>query len=155
MARLHVGREAVDVVDALDLGAAVGAVFLQHARQLIHGEVKFERHAERVGCRERAPLEGLLHETMRELPLAKKPGGLVELFFRGELETERFDVRVGRFAQDHGMMIALLEPTQIKRLRALVGHEIAQRVDPIGPGARKIRRAIFDMARAHDGEGRV
>ena len=49
VARLHIGREAVDMVDALDARALVGGVALQHALALIHPEVEVERHAGEIG----------------------------------------------------------------------------------------------------------
>ena len=70
VAGLHVGREAVDMVDALDFGAAIGAVFLQHRGQLIHREVEFERHAQGIGRGQAATLKGLLDEAVRQLPFS-------------------------------------------------------------------------------------
>ncbi len=60
IARLHIGREAVEMVDALDAGAMISAVFLQHRWRLIHPGIEFERHAERVGGAQRAALMGRL-----------------------------------------------------------------------------------------------
>ena len=46
---LYVGRETIDVVDALDARALIAGIALQHPLALIHLEIEFERHAGDVG----------------------------------------------------------------------------------------------------------
>ncbi len=55
VARLHVRREAVEMVDALDARALMVAVLLQHAFRLIHLRIEIERHAEHIRVRKVRP----------------------------------------------------------------------------------------------------
>ncbi len=45
---LHVRREAVDVIDALDARALIGRILLQHRFDAIHPEIEVDRHADRI-----------------------------------------------------------------------------------------------------------
>src|SRR5215831_1729038 len=53
------------------------------------------------------------------------------------------------------MMIALLDPAQIERIRGLVGHQQPEAIDIEGLAAGKVADTELDMARAHDVERRV
>src|SRR5215831_7240538 len=53
------------------------------------------------------------------------------------------------------MMIALLDPAQIERIRGLVGRQQPEAIDIEGPAAGKVADAELDMARAHDVERRI
>ena len=92
--RLHVGREAIEMIDALDARALMRGVFLQHAFGLVHLRIEVERHAEDVGGAQRTALVRQLRERGRQVAAAEPEGGAVEIFFAGELEAER--MRLGR-----------------------------------------------------------
>ena len=93
VARLHVGREAVDVVDALDAGALVGGIALQHALALVHLEIEVERHAGDVGGAQRAALVGHFGKRRRQVAAREPVGGAVEVLLARELEAERVRAR--------------------------------------------------------------
>ncbi len=78
---LHVGREAVDVVDALDARALIGGVFLQHRGHAIHPEIEIDRHADRIVEAQRAALERHVRPRHRQLAALEPGGGLVEILF--------------------------------------------------------------------------
>ena len=89
VARLHVGREAVDVVDALDAGALIGGIALQHALALVHLEIEVERHAGDVGGAERAALVRHLGKRGGQIAALEPVGGAVEVVLARHLEAER------------------------------------------------------------------
>ncbi len=152
---LHVGREAVDVVDALDARALIGRIFLQHRGHAIHLEIEIERHADRIGGAQRAALERHVRPRHRQVARVEPFGGLVEIVFAADLEAERERRDVVRLAQHDRVMVALLDAAQIERVAVLVGDEIAEAIDIEGARAGEVGHAEFDMARAHDIERRI
>src|SRR5712671_4843248 len=85
---LHVGREAIEVVDALDARAAVRRIALQHRGRLLHAEIEIERHPEGVGRSQRAALMWQVGEGDRQV-LRPEPGrGALDVIMARELESE-------------------------------------------------------------------
>ena len=117
IARLHVGREAVEMVDSLDARALIGGVLLQHALALIHFEVEFERHAEGIAGAQRTPLMGGVAERGGQTFGAEPMGRSVEIVLARHLEAERAAARLRRLAQHDGVVIALLHGPQMQRVR--------------------------------------
>jgi hypothetical protein len=126
---LHVGREAVDVIDALDPRALVGRVLLQHRFHAIHLEVEVDRHADRIDRAQRAALERHIWPRHRQLAALEPCGGLVEILLAADLEADREGGDILRLAQHHRMVIALLHPAQIERVLVLVARDVAEAID--------------------------
>src|ERR1700733_9882005 len=96
VALLHVGREAIEMVDALNAGAKMVAILLQHAGGLVHLHVKIERHPERIGGAQRAPLMRQIRERCRQVAAIEPERGAVEVLLAGKLKAERPDIRLRR-----------------------------------------------------------
>ena len=155
VARLHVRREAVEMIDALDARALIGRVFLQHGWALIHLRIEIERRAENVGGAQGAALIRHVRERGRQIAAGEPGCGAIDVVFTGELEAERAHVGVAAAPQHDRMMVALLDAAQIKRVIGLVADQKAEAIDIKGARARKVAHAKLDMARAHHIERRV
>jgi hypothetical protein len=86
VARLHVRREAIDMVNALDARALVGGVALQHAFALVHADIKVERGAVRIDSAQRPPLERNLREARRQSFAFEPESGAIEVVLAASLK---------------------------------------------------------------------
>jgi hypothetical protein len=155
VARLHVRREAVEMVDALNAGALIGGVFLQHALGLLHAEAKIQRHAEDIRGAQRAALVRQLRERDREILAAEPEGGAVQVLLARHLEAERVSRRLARLAQHDRMMIALLDRPQIDGVRGFNRRQQPEAVDVESARSREVAHAQLDVAGTHDIERRI
>ncbi len=155
VARLHVRREAVEMIDALDAGAAIGGIFLQHVLGLAHAETEIQWHAEDIGGAQRAALVRQLRERDREILAAEPECGAVEVLLARHLESEGVHGGLARPVQDDRVMIALLDRPQIDGVLGLVRHQQPEAVDVEGARTGEVAHAELDVAGAHDVEGRI
>jgi hypothetical protein len=84
-------------------------------RTLLHRRIKFDLEAERIGELQRAALERLLRKGVSDPVLRKERGGLVEIVFVADLESESISGGARRLAQHHRVMLMLLAAAQIHR----------------------------------------
>ena len=155
VARLHVGREAIEMIDALDARALVRAVLLKHGFGVVHLRVKVERHAEDIGGAQRAALVRQVGKRGRQVAAAEPGGGTVDILLARKLEPERAHVGLARTPQDEGVVVALLDAAQVERILGFVAHQKAKAIDIEGARARKIAHAKLNVAGAHDVERRI
>ena len=85
---LQFGRKDVEVVEPLRAHALIAAVELQQALALLHLEIEFERHAERVGHVQRAPLIRHLDEGVAQALGSEMRRGAVEVVLAADLEAD-------------------------------------------------------------------
>src|SRR5712664_1519992 len=154
-ARLDVGGEAIDVVDALNARAPMGGIVLEHRRDLVHSRIEFERGPERVGGAQRAALVWNIRKCHREVAAREPRGGLVEVGFARELEGERMDFRSAGLPQHERVMVALLDAAQIERVAVPGGFHEPQAIDVERAGAVEVAHAERDVARPHHVERRL
>jgi hypothetical protein len=149
VARLDVGGEAINVVDALDARAAMDRIALEHGGDLIHPRVEFERGPELVGGAQGAALVRDIRKCHREVAAREPCRRLVEVGLAGELEAERLDFRSAGLPQHDRVMVALLDATQVERVRLLGSFHEPQAIDVERAGAVKVAHAERDVARPH------
>ena len=143
VARLHVGREAVEMIDTLDARALMGAVVLQHGSRLIHMRVEIERHAENIGGAQRPALMRQIRERGRQVAAAEPERRAVEILFARELEAERAHLGRARAPQHDRVVVALLDAAQVERIVGFVADQEPEAIDIEGARTLKIasRRA--------------
>jgi hypothetical protein len=134
------------MVDALDAGALIGGVALQHAFGLLHPDIEIERQAVDVRGTQGAALMRNVREGGRQVPAAEPDGGAVEIFLAGDLETDSLDLGLAGRAQHDRMVVALLEPAQVDRIRTRLADEKSETIDIEGARGGKIAHAELDMA---------
>src|SRR3981081_4437615 len=109
---LNLGGEHIKMVEPLRMAAFVEIVAAQEMRTLLHRRIKFDLKAERVGELQRAALERLLRKRVSDPVLRKERGGLVEIVFVADLESESIAGGARRLAQHHRVMLMLLAAAQ-------------------------------------------
>ncbi|ENN88749.1 hypothetical protein RHSP_43422 [Rhizobium freirei PRF 81] len=154
-ALVDIGREAVEMVDAQRLHAFVEGVFLMDRRQAVHLRIEFKGDAVRIAGAEGPRLVGALDPFDRQVLALEEMRCLVEILVAEDLEAEVAGFRLIGFLEHDAVMAALLHCPEIDRIRGLVRHLQAERIDIEGARLGKIGDAEFDMAEAHDVEGRI
>src|SRR5262245_48167326 len=147
VARLDVGSEAIDMVDALNPSAPMDRITLEHRWHLIHPHVEFERGPELVGGAQGAALVRNSRKRHREIAAREPSCGAVEVGFARELEAERMDFRNAGLPQHDRVMIALLDAPQIEDIRVPCGLQEPQAIHIECAGAVEVMHAELHVAR--------
>ena len=148
-------REAVEMVDAQGLHALVERVFLVDRRQLVHAEIEFEGHAQRIDGTQGPPLIGLLDKLGLQALGTEEVLGLVEVLLREDLEAEMAGAGLGPLLKHDAVMAALFHRPEIEPPRRLLRQLQAERVAPERLRGGKVTDRQHDMVQPHDMKGRV